>query len=681
MSQFMYDASGQKFELAQLIGRGGEGAVYAVHGKPDLVAKIYEKPVENQKVEKLASMIKLAKPSIFEVAAWPKSTIHKSINSTVCGLLMPYLKDQRDIHELYSPAQRRTFFPYADWKFLTLVAANCASAFDTLHQAGCIVGDVNQSNIRVDKKALVKFIDCDSFQITHNGKRYECGVGVPFYTPPELQGKSLAGIERTENHDAFGLALLVFHLLFMGRHPFAGRFQQNTDMPIEKAIREYRFAFGPGAKAALMIEPPHSLAWQALPREIGSLFERSFNKNGQSKRPTPLEWRSSLVQLSKSLKECDQDPGHKYFQRLSDCPWCSIMNSGGPNFFISVVAAITTPVNSNFDIQSLWNEIANINWKHLALLQPSIPSGWKPKLRRLPESLTGAQSGLKYGKEPYSVLQRLVMFVIFFGIPLLPWGNPWTLLGFVMIAFFASWFAILEYFRQIEEAVLNREYHSVKAVLSKEHYERSYLYRAKETEFNQLNYLHSTREAELHAVFSNTKLEYEQYRSTYHSLDSMFNQELHTLGNASEKIQREAFLRSKFIDAHTIEGIGQTRTATLRSYGIETAWDIDPDYIRANVPGFGDSLTSNLALWRSYMETQFRFNPKVAVSQADRDALQVKFNRLRFDIQRKLKNGPATLKKLLAMYAEFCKEHNQRIQKSYLEMADAKANLDILPNG
>ena len=28
------------------------------------------------------------------------------------------------------------------------------------------------------------------------------------------------------NHDNFGLAVLIFQLLFMGRHPFSGRYQR-----------------------------------------------------------------------------------------------------------------------------------------------------------------------------------------------------------------------------------------------------------------------------------------------------------------------------------------------------------------------------------------------------------------------------------------------------------------------
>ena len=43
-------------------------------------------------------------------------------------------------------------------------------------------------------------------------------------------------------HDAFGLAVLIFQILFMGRHPYSGHFLGSGEMPIERAIREHRFA-------------------------------------------------------------------------------------------------------------------------------------------------------------------------------------------------------------------------------------------------------------------------------------------------------------------------------------------------------------------------------------------------------------------------------------------------------
>src|SRR3546814_5244737 len=66
--------------------------------------------------------------------------------------------------------------------------------------------DVCSSDL-VSPTATVALIDADSFQLTHNGSQYLCAVGVPEYTPPELQGRSLKSIVRTQDHDAFGLEI------------------------------------------------------------------------------------------------------------------------------------------------------------------------------------------------------------------------------------------------------------------------------------------------------------------------------------------------------------------------------------------------------------------------------------------------------------------------------------------
>ena len=66
-----------------------------------------------------------------------------------------------------------------------------------------------KASVLVAPDATVKLIDCDSFQITAQGKRYLCEVGVETFTPPELQGKNLRQIMRTANHDGFGLAVMT----------------------------------------------------------------------------------------------------------------------------------------------------------------------------------------------------------------------------------------------------------------------------------------------------------------------------------------------------------------------------------------------------------------------------------------------------------------------------------------
>ena len=77
-------------------------------------------------------------------------------------------------------------------------------------------------------------------------------------------------------------------------------------------------------------------------------------------------------------------------------------------------------------------------------------------------------------------------------------------------------------------------------------------------------------------------------------------------------MQREAFLQQYFISDATIEGIGTTRKATLASFGIETAADIERDAI-FQVPGFGEKLTTRLICSRQEIEKQFIFNPAIGL--------------------------------------------------------------------
>ena len=74
----------------------------------------------------------------------------------------------------------------------------------------------------VFKDATVRLIDCDSFQVQDKSRLLPCGVGVPEFIPPELQGKDAGSVTRDVEHDRFGLAMLTFFLLMMGRNPYAG---------------------------------------------------------------------------------------------------------------------------------------------------------------------------------------------------------------------------------------------------------------------------------------------------------------------------------------------------------------------------------------------------------------------------------------------------------------------------
>src|SRR5665213_2177366 len=254
----LYDNLNRRVDLGPQLGVGGEGAVFEVVGRPDSVAKIYHKPLDARGEQKLRLMATLARPDLLTVAAWPMATLQQTPNGPLVGILMPRVSGHKEIHTLYSPAHRKKEFPTADWAFLIQSAMNCAVAFDAIHRRGHAIGDVNQSNVLVSPKAMVSLIDCDSYQISAGGKSFPCEVGVPLYTPPELQGQSFRGVVRTHNHDRFGLAVLIFHLLFVGRHPFSGRPLTRGELPIEKAIKEFKFAFSRAAAQLQIAPPPHA---------------------------------------------------------------------------------------------------------------------------------------------------------------------------------------------------------------------------------------------------------------------------------------------------------------------------------------------------------------------------------------------------------------------------------------
>lgn len=339
------DQAGRPFPLDRQLASGGEGAVFTLPNDPKRLAKVYSKQCCTQQIEKLTAMIAMSNPRLRERTAWPSSLLFDAATRAVVGFVMPRLVDCQPIQHLYNPAMRLKFFPRAGWDFQVRAALNLAAAFDEVHKAGCLVGDVNQSNAQVLPKAFIGLIDCDSFQVRANGKQYLCKVGTPHYTPPELlQGKDFR-VVRTENHDCFGLAVLIFQLLFVGRHPYAGVYRGAGDPSFEELIKEYRFAQGPLAQSRGMSPPPHTPTFADIPPDVGMLFRRAFERGSESgTRPRPSEWLPVLQQLENqsNMVKCAADPGHKYWRGANGCVWCRLAAKGGPEYYYGVAGGTGT---------------------------------------------------------------------------------------------------------------------------------------------------------------------------------------------------------------------------------------------------------------------------------------------------------------------------------------------------
>jgi DNA-binding helix-hairpin-helix protein with protein kinase domain len=345
------DSRGQRLRLGPLLGRGGEGSVFELSASPDLVVKIYHFALSAERVDKIRTMIALRNDRIGGLTAWPIDLLSMATSRVPIGLLMPKISGRKDIHHLYSPKSRRVDFQRADWRFLIRASANTARAFAVVHETGCIIGDANHGGVAQD--ATVRLIDCDSFQVTNGSRRFLCEVGVETFTPPELQGTPFKGAIRNENHDNFGLAILIFLILFMGRHPFAGKYLGPDQMPIPRAIKECRFAYGARRAILQMEQPPGTPALSIVGDEAAFLFEHAFAKEMvPGGRPTPRDWIDGLGRLERTLRRCSANPSH-WHRNDTSCPWCPMEGATG----IALFPIITDVAGSAVNIDALWRQI------------------------------------------------------------------------------------------------------------------------------------------------------------------------------------------------------------------------------------------------------------------------------------------------------------------------------------
>jgi DNA-binding helix-hairpin-helix protein with protein kinase domain len=581
------DASGETYLLGEILGKGGEGTVFAVARRPTLAAKLFHRtPLDAQILVKLQVMISRRTPALDGVAAWPRAILYATATNEPCGVLAPRVRDARHLHELYGTSARRRMFPQARWPHLVLAARNVAAAFDQLHAAEIVVGDVNQGNLLVDELMRVRFIDCDSFQIVAGEETFPCPVGAPHFTPPELQGKKLRDAERTVDHDRFGLAVLIFHLLFVGRHPFAGRFFGAGDQTIEQAIAERRFAFSKDKRATLMEPPPASLQLDDLPGPIGELFERAFRQpEGVAHRPAAREWVDELDRLLGRRQACSFDPAHLYYDGLTQCPWCRIEDEGGPAFF---VVDGSTSIIAPKRIEHLEARLRRLKFPAFPELLPQqlkIPQAIAPKRLRAygrPSSADAATT-------------TLAAAAVCLAAPFAPWA---------LIAGTAASLAGAAWLLASKAAKENRRRHD--AISRKLVEEQNKLQR----KARAIAAAHAQRQQSFEQSTAELKTEATHYRAA--------DTQLRDLLALFRLNQLNQFLSSHLILEHIAEIPGMTpaMAAVLQSYGIESPRDVD--HIKLlGIPMLHDGLTLELSAWRDRVARNFVFKPEHGVNLSE----------------------------------------------------------------
>ena len=646
MTKTFFSSSGATIKLGRELGRGGEGAVFELVPDCPFVAKVYLKPLNEKKQDKLRYMPTITSARLVKYVAWPQETITDGRTGPVVGYLMPKVAKHSPVQMLYSPAHRRQDHPKAAWDFLIYTARNVAAAFEVLHNAGHVLGDVNQGNVMVASDSTVVLIDSDSFQINAKGTLHYCEVGVAHFTPPELQGiSSFSGIKRSSAHDNFGLALLIFHILFGGRHPYSGvPLRNGVGDALETDIKNFRYAYAKDAAARGISPPPRSIPLAILPDDIERMFHAAFTESGaKGQRPTAQQWVGALDRLRQGLTRCATSKMHLYPGHMKDCPWC-VLERQGVVYFVDLGTAFVK-TNSGFDLVRIWAMVEAV--------QPPKPIH-TPHISQTTKTGTPIPSHISTTSTINVVGILSIVIAIIVAL-----ANP-KLFPLSIIAAGLGW-----YFGKPGE---NTE-------LRAEHVRRKQEKSRAQQALNDL--VRQAKQVAGPEGYRSRKDELTRLRDEYRGLADAEKKELLHLQSTAEQRQRQKFLEKFFIDSADISGIGPARKATLRSFGIETAADVKKSRVM-QVKGFGESLTRGLTDWKSGCERRFVFNPSQAVSTADKNAVRSKYGILEVQLEKKILEKLSDMNHFVLSVNSRSVKVMEELEKAAGQLAQAEANFDLI---
>lgn len=293
MSLTVRNTAGESVQLADSpFAQGGEAVVHAVPKYPNAVVKLYHPQVLEKrhdtlraKIDAMTSEPTLARFRQRAGLAWPKFSVFDEH-----GQWRGYAMSRANGARMNVLAHFKAYgehFPGLDRPALVSYILSLLDTIAALHRAGVMVGDYNPANFLCDQASgTVTLIDCDSWQLTAAGKTFHCPVAAPDMLPQELQGKELGKVNRTLESEHFSLAILLFKLLMLGRHPYdaiggAG--------PVEN-IRKGHFPYGLGGGGI-----PKGVwfnIWSHLPYNLKDQFVRTFKEGAQNPavRTSTTEW-------------------------------------------------------------------------------------------------------------------------------------------------------------------------------------------------------------------------------------------------------------------------------------------------------------------------------------------------------------------------------------------------------
>lgn len=581
------DQRGNPLPTGAEIGAGGEGKVVALGA--DAVAKLYITPPAQAKVDKLAAMLAWQPQRTGRVSAWPLATVHQGAGGPLLGITMRRIPGVR-LDFLTNTSERKALHPDLDWGFLVSIAVNLAGAIEEVHADGIVIGDLNPAGILVDPvKAHVALIDMDSVQFADHRQRFTCDVGRPEYTAPELQrAGSLAGVWRSRSSDHFALAVIIFELLFLGRHPFIAKplaQEGAAEMPdAGTAIATRGYAYGRDRERFGWELPERWPTPDLLPPYIQELFEAAFGDDPLN-RPDATVWHRALLQiLVPRLTRCPADRRHVH--PVTVCPWCEYDRHGRFFFDPSLDARINLAAVDLASLDALLAGLAEQVRGQLSIAE-AVAAPAKPPIAE--------RWALRQLQPP--VRASIVLGVV----ALIAWANGAIETG---VAFAAL----------VLLAVGGPRGH------------RLWQRRRARLDLERTQQAQALALAAWHPRHASLLGEAQAWSQAYAAIKTLRDE---ITGSSQEALDtiRETALR-RHLERHLLRGqrlahVAASDIASLMQHGVTSAADLYPGSL-SEIRGIGPQKTGALMSWRRECERTFVFDPSTPLI---RSALQAQFTR------------------------------------------------------
>jgi DNA-binding helix-hairpin-helix protein with protein kinase domain len=464
-------------------------------------------------------------------------------------------------------------------------------------------------------------------------------VGKAEYTPPELQGRPLGKVDRTVNHDAFGLAVILFEILFMGRHPFAGTYKGVGDqLSISKAIQEGRFAYSAQKSLTQMEPPPHVPVLADIPPEVAAAFQRAFGSPALKSpiRPAAAEWVHLLEKMESGIIECKANPSHYFARTAPSCPWCRFESGTGIILFVSQHKAS----HSSFDLISVLAKIERIQSPGSA---PDLTT-LMPAASQLRASPAAREFRNRIWARKAAALAAAGL-AIFLMLNRMGWG------------FFLLIPAGILFFGEVSGLSPIRQQHA-------------------KAQSDWKSALENWSRTAGSGRFDEKKDGLLRNAISCRALPGVETDMLQSLELRKRDLQMQKHLEKHKLSKATIESIGDGRKMTLRSFGIETAWDVTSNKIVA-VPGFGPMLTKKLTDWRKTVEAAFKFNPNIPTDAGEINKVRAEIAARRSAIETALLQGARELEAIRAEALEKRNNFKEHLT-AYMAMRQAEKDATLL---